>query len=119
MRPLIVALIFALIFLSSCYLAAKGYRGVATSRSDGYGEYLPDHMPADPVHRREANRMVFRWASSAAALCLPPIGFLAYILADPERQLHLPVLILLAVYGLAVTSIAGYPVEKMKSHRTG
>ncbi|WP_280423125.1 hypothetical protein [Nocardia carnea] len=119
MRPLIVALIFALIFLTSCYLAAKGYRGVATSRSEGYGEYLPDHMLTDPARRKEMNRMVFRWASSAAVLCLPPIGFLVYILADPERQLHLPVLILLALYGLAVTSIAGYPVEKMKSYRTG
>lgn len=43
-RPLIMALIFAIIFLACCYVAAKGCRGLATSRSEGYGEDLPDHM---------------------------------------------------------------------------
>ncbi|MGI5222696.1 hypothetical protein [Nocardia sp. CA-290969] len=59
----------------------------------------------------------FRWSSTAAVLCLPPIGILAYIPADPERQLHTPLLIGLAGYGLVVVTMAGYPVEKMKSYR--
>ncbi|MBF6357167.1 hypothetical protein IU449_21920 [Nocardia higoensis] len=116
MRPLTMALIFAMIFLACCYMAAKGYRGMATSRSEGYGEDLPDHVLTDPDRRKQLNRMVFRFAGVAAVLCLPPFGYLAYILADAERQLPTPALVLLAVYGLAVTVVAGYPVEKIKSY---
>lgn len=119
MRPLILALIFAMIFLICCYVASKGYRGIATSRSEGYGEYLPDHILTDPPRRAAVNRMVFRWSSVAAVLCLPPIAFLGYVLADPARQLHTPVLIGLAGYGLAVVTMAGYPVERMKSYGKG
>lgn len=116
MRPLVVALIFAIVFLACCYMASKGYRGLATSRSEGYGEYLPDHVLTDPDRREKANRMVFRWAGAAAALCLPPIGYLAYILAGPERRLSLPALVLLAVHMLVVITMAGYPLEKFKSY---
>lgn len=119
MAPLIVALLFALMFFTSTYVAAKGYRSTATSKTEGYGEHIPDHILTDPTRRAMMNRMVFRYASTAAVLCLPPIGFLAYILADPERELHLPVLIGLAVYGLVLTSITGYPIEKMKSYGSG
>ncbi|MFI6309900.1 hypothetical protein ACIBEK_07185 [Nocardia fusca] len=116
MRPLIMALIFAIIFLACCYVAAKGYRGLATSRSEGYGEDLPDHMLTDPGRRKKVNKMVALWASAAAVLCLPPIGYLAYILADPERQLPTPALLLLTIYGLAVAVMAAYPLEKIKSY---
>ncbi|MBF6225704.1 hypothetical protein [Nocardia abscessus] len=115
MRPLIVALIFGLIFIACVYIASKGYRGVATSRSEGYGENIPDHVLADPDRRRKLNRMVFFWGALAAALCVPPIVYLAYILSDPNRVLHTRVLIILAIYGLTVTIAAGYPLEKMKN----
>lgn len=115
-RPLIMALIFAMIFLACCYIASKGYRGLATSRSEGYGEDLPDHMLTDPHSRKKVNTMVFRWGGTAAVLCLPPIGYLAYVLAAPERELPTSALVLLAVYGLAVVVMAGYPLEKIKSY---
>ncbi|MBF6351021.1 hypothetical protein IU448_18655 [Nocardia flavorosea] len=73
-------------------------------------------MLTDPARRKKVNRMVFLWAGAAAVLCLPPIGYLAYILADPDRQLSTPALILLAVYGLAVAVMGGYPLEKIKSY---
>ncbi|MFC3966366.1 hypothetical protein [Nocardia jiangsuensis] len=105
-----------MIFLACCYMASKGYRGLATSRSEGYGEDLPDHLLTDPNCRKKINKMVFLWASAAAVLCLPAIGYLAYILADPDRRLSTSVLVLLTVYGLAVAMIAGYPLEKIKSY---
>lgn len=89
---------------------------MATSRSEGYGEDLPDHMLTDPERRKKVNRMVSLWAGAAAVLCLPPIGYVAYVLADPERELPTPALIVLAVYGLAVVVMAGYPLEKIKSY---
>jgi hypothetical protein len=114
-----MALIFAMIFLACCYMAAKGYRGLATSRSEGYGEDLPNHMLTDPDRRKKVNRMVFRWAGAAALLCLPPLAYLTYILADPERQLPTPALVLLAAYGLAVVAISGCPLEKIRSYGNG
>lgn len=93
-------------FAGLVYAALKGYRGTATSRTEGYGERLPDHVITDPVRRRRLNQRVFRWCASAALLCLPLLGYLVYVLVDGNRPMPLPVLIGLAVYGLVCTTSA-------------
>lgn len=117
MRPLLMALIYVLILLVSIYVALKGYRGIATSVSEGYGEYIPDHLKTDPVRRKQLNRMFFHWGAAGALLCLPPLGYLAYILADPFRNLHTSAIVLLAVYGVSITIVPLYPIEKFRSQK--
>lgn len=114
MAQFLLALICSAAFASLVHAALKGYRGTATSRTDGYGEHLPDHVITDPVRRGRLNRMVFRWCASAALLYLPPLGYLVYVLFDGNREMPLSVLIGLAVYGLIVSSIGRYPFERLK-----
>lgn len=114
MQAFIVALIFAVVSLSCMYSAAKGYRGVATSHREGYGEEIPDTTLTDPERRKQANKLVAYWETAAALLCLPPAAYAIYIALDPERRIPLPVLIGIAVYSIIVFSIAGYPLEKIK-----
>ncbi|WP_280427335.1 hypothetical protein [Nocardia brasiliensis] len=114
MQAFIVGLIFGLIFVSCTYSASKGYRGVATSPSEGYGEGIPDTTLTDPQRRKKANNLVAFWATLSAALCLPPIAYTAYVAMDPGRRIPLPVLVLLAVYAIVVCSTAAYPLDKIK-----
>jgi hypothetical protein len=96
------------------YSAAKGYRGVATSHTQGYGEEIPDTTLTDPERRKKANKLVAYRENAAALLCLPPAAYTIYIALDPERRIPLPVLIGIAIYSIIVSSIAGYPLEKIK-----
>ncbi|MGY1947516.1 hypothetical protein [Nocardia asiatica] len=114
MQAFIVGLIFGLIFISCAYIASKGYRGVATSPSEGYGDGIPDTTLTDPQRRKKANNLVAFWATLSGALCVPPIIYTAYIAIDPERRIPLPVLVLLAVYAIVVCSMAAYPLDKIK-----
>ncbi|WP_327150091.1 hypothetical protein [Nocardia sp. NBC_01329] len=114
MQAFIVALIFAVAALACMNSAAKGYRGVATSHREGYGEGIPDTTLTDPERRKKANKLVAYWETAAALLCLPPAAYAIYIALDPERRIPLPVLIGIAVYSIIVFSIAGYPLEKIK-----
>ncbi|MFI9402630.1 hypothetical protein [Nocardia sp. NPDC052316] len=114
MQAFIVGLIFGLIFVSCTYIASKGYRGVATSPSEGYGEDIPDTTLTNPQRRKKANNLVAIWATLSAVLCIPPIAYTAYVAMDPERRIPLPVLVILAAYAIAVCSMAAYPLEKIK-----
>ncbi|WP_280406658.1 hypothetical protein [Nocardia carnea] len=114
MQAFIVALIFAVVSLFCMYSAAKGYRGVATSHSEGYGDEIPDTTLTNPERRKRANNLVAYWETAAAILCLPPIVYGICIALDPERRIPLPVLIGIAVYSIIVFSIARYPIEKIK-----
>lgn len=114
MQAFIVALIFTVVALSCLYSAAKGYRGVATSHREGYGEEIPDTTLTDPERRNKANKLVAYWETAAALLCLPPAAYATFIALDPERRIPLPVMIGIAVYSIIVFSIAGYPLEKIK-----
>ncbi|WP_280448789.1 hypothetical protein [Nocardia brasiliensis] len=114
MQAFVVGLIFGLIFVSCIYMASKGYRGVATSPGEGYGEGIPDTTLTDPQRRKKANNLVAFWATLSAALCLPPIAYTAYVAMDPERRIPLPVLVFLAVYAIVVSSMAAYPLDKIK-----
>ncbi|GAJ79040.1 hypothetical protein NBRGN_001_00100 [Nocardia brasiliensis NBRC 14402] len=115
MRPLFMALIYGLILFGSIYVASKGFRGTATSESEGYGEYIPDHLKTDPIRRKQLNRTFLYWGGGGALLCLPPLGYLAYILADPFRELSTAAVVLLAVYGVLITTVPLYPIEKFRS----
>lgn len=114
MQAFIVALIFAVVALGCMYTAAKGYRGVATSHRQGYGDEIPDTTLTDPERRNKANKLVAYWETAAALLCLPPAVYGIYIALDPERRIPLPILIGIAVYSIIVFFIAGYPLEKIK-----
>ncbi|MFQ6225809.1 hypothetical protein [Nocardia sp. NPDC002869] len=114
MQAFIVSLIFIFEALMCTYLASLGFRGVATSTTEGYGEDIPDTTLADPVRRRKANTLVAWCETAAALLCLQPAAYALWVAFDPEARIPLPVLIGLAAYGLLVTTLAGYPVEKIK-----
>ncbi|MEV0110572.1 hypothetical protein AB0H42_30135 [Nocardia sp. NPDC050799] len=119
MKAFIVSLIFGAGALFCTYLASLGFRGLATSTTKGYGEDIPDHIRTDPVRRRKANQLVAWYETTAAILYMPPSAYALWVAFDPEGQIPLPVLIGLAVYGLAVSMLAGYPVEKIKQRRSG
>ncbi|UGT67731.1 hypothetical protein LTT66_31790 [Nocardia gipuzkoensis] len=113
-QAFVVGLIFGGMFLACAYMASKGYRGVATSRAEGYGADISDHVVTDPDRRRKANSLVAVYGTLAATLCLPPIGYAAFIALDAARHIPLPALALLAVNSIAVTVVAGYPLEEIK-----
>lgn len=114
MREFPVALIFCGICAMCGYMAARGYRGTATNLTDGWGEHMPEAMLTDPAARARVNRMVARWETGAALLCLPGAGYALAAAFDTQRELDLPILLMLAVYGILVCSIASYPIEKLK-----
>jgi len=114
MQAFVVASIYIMVFAGCSYMANKGYRGIATSPTEGYGEDIPDATLTDPVRRKKANNMVAFWGTLSAVLCVPPIAYTLYIAFDPEGRIPLPVLIALVVYGIFVCSTAAYPLEKIK-----
>ncbi|MEV3964493.1 hypothetical protein AB0M34_27015 [Nocardia sp. NPDC050193] len=114
MKAFIVSLIFAAGALFCTYLASLGFRGIATSTTKGYGEDIPDHTLTDPIRRRKANQLIAWCETTAAILYVPPSAYALWVAYDPEGRIPLPVLIGLAVYGLIVGTLAGYPLEKIK-----
>ncbi|MFI5718216.1 hypothetical protein [Nocardia sp. NPDC051750] len=114
MQAFIVSLAFVAGTLFCSYLASLGFRGVATSTTEGYGEDIPDTTLSDPVRRRKPNNLVAWCETAAAILYVPPAAYALWIAFDPEGHIPLPVLIGLAVYGLTVSTLVGYPVEKIK-----
>lgn len=111
MRAFIVCSIFVVGGLLAVYLASLGFRGVATSV---YGEEIPDTTLLDPVRRRKANLLVAWCETAAAVLYVPPAVYALWVAFDPEGEIPLPVLVGIAVYGLLVSTLAGYPIEKIK-----
>ncbi|MBF6100193.1 hypothetical protein IU510_19220 [Nocardia cyriacigeorgica] len=114
MREFVVALIFSAICAVSVYMAVRGWRGTATNLTDGWGERMPERSLTDPVGRARANRIFAYCGSAAALLCLPAIGYALAAAMDTERALGLPALVALAVYGIVVCAVAGYPLEKIE-----
>ncbi|MFC8043758.1 hypothetical protein [Nocardia sp. NPDC057353] len=114
MRAFLVALIFILVAIACALAAAKGFRGTATSSTEGWGAEIPDTTRTDPARRKRANDLVAWCETTAALLCLPPACYALWVAADPEGEIPLPILIGLACYSVAVFSLAGYPIEKIK-----
>ncbi|WP_431939997.1 hypothetical protein [Nocardia grenadensis] len=114
MHAFIVGSIFLSVAVVCAFVAWKGFRGVATSPREGYGEDMPDATLTDPVRRAKANKLVAWGETLAAVLCLPPAAYALWVALDPERRIPLPILIGLAVYGILVFSLAGYPLERIR-----
>ncbi|WP_280240168.1 hypothetical protein [Nocardia abscessus] len=114
MQAFIISLIFGSVAIACAYAASKGFRGVATSRTEGYGEEIPDTTLVDPVRRRKANRLVAWCEATAAVLCLPPAGYALWVAFDPDGQIPLSVLLGMGVYSIAVFSLAHYPLDKIR-----
>lgn len=114
MQAFIVSLIFVGPGLFCTYLASQGFRGVATSTTHGYGQDIPESTLLDPARRRKANRLIAWCETTAAVLCVPPAAYALWVAFDPEGRIPLAALIAIAVYGLLVSALAGYPVDQIK-----
>ncbi|MFI5541645.1 MULTISPECIES: hypothetical protein [unclassified Nocardia] len=75
---------------------------------------LSDTTLTDPARREKANDLVAWCETAAALLCLPPAGYALWVASDPDGRIPLAVPVGLAVYAIAVFSLAQYPLEKIK-----
>lgn len=111
--PYLVAGIFLVGAVVSILAVVTARRGQVTHGSDGYG--APEHVRSDPALRRRANEIVEWWGTLLTALFLAPVVVMAAIVVrHQEDLLTTPWLVVVAVYGLFVATLAAYPFEKIK-----
>ncbi|RVW02275.1 hypothetical protein [Rhodococcus spongiicola] len=111
-EDVVIALLFFIAAAASGLAAYAGFRGWVTDPGKGYE--VPDKVQESPELSRTANALVARWCSVAAILALiPAVALVPSILSDMNIQLPLWKLAVTALYGMAVTTVGGYPFERI------
>lgn len=107
---ILLAAIFTALGVGCALAAWTGFRGWVCDARRGYK--VPAHVQRSPALRERANQLVKFWCTGAAILSAAPLPPL--FMAPQNEEVSTTGLAVLALYGLLVICVAGFPFEKIK-----